>query len=394
MHRSIVTPGKMDELRLECATRKPDIIVITESWLSTCHDDSIFHIRNYILFRQDRLNKSGGGVAVWINASLHSERLFPTCTSPMGEYLFLNFKYNLKLYAICAAYIPPQRSSQDEKEIIDFIIDELDVISAQHPNCFMIVCGDLNRLDTDLLESSHDLIPKVSDPTRGAAILDQILISSNISQFYPCAEAGPPLFSGRRGSHGQVFLTAFQRSDPENVTVHTIFDCRKPYVEKFLASLTNCSFKDVYHEPDLDNKVTLFYEHFLRCLSQIPRKQITLTPKDKPWMTPILKDLITQRWSAFRSRNFREYNRLKLKCKDLILKNKKSWCEKIKQKDRNPWSVVNDIRGKTSSNPIQALIAKYSSVNEAVEEINKRLSLFSLIKRLLNFVFLTMTGAH
>ena len=78
----------MDELRLECATRKPDIIVITESWLSTCHDDSIFHIRNYILFRQDRLNKSGGGVAVWINASLHSERLFPTCTSPMGEYLF------------------------------------------------------------------------------------------------------------------------------------------------------------------------------------------------------------------------------------------------------------------------------------------------------------------
>ena len=80
----------------------------------------------------------------------------------------------------------------------------------------IIVCGDLNRLDISSLVSTHDLVPKVEDPTRGNALLDQILISSSLSSEYPVAEVGPPMFSGRRGSHGQVSLKPLQPCKVKN----------------------------------------------------------------------------------------------------------------------------------------------------------------------------------
>lgn len=48
------------------------------------------------------------------------------------------------------------------------------------------------------------------------------------------------------------------------------------------------------------------------------RKKVQWIGKDKLWMTPYLKDLITRRWNAYRSMNFPEYNKLKLKCKEKI----------------------------------------------------------------------------
>ena len=364
----------MDDLRLECATRKPDIVIVTESWLSAKHEADCFSMNDYSLFRQDRINKIGGGTLVWTRHTIPALRINPAQAMQVGEFIFLSFKFMSKLYILCASYLPPNRTASEEEYVNDFIISVLDSFCDSHPNCYVLICGDLNRFDTSILMSSYNLVPKVTHPTRGDATLDQILVSNSIAQHYKSAEVGPPPFSGRRGSHCQVLLNPTQGQYSEDATFHTVFDCRLPHLQNFITVLRQCSFTDLYREPDIDRKTAIFYERFHECLSVIPTKEVMMTAKDKPWMTPLLKDLITQRWNAFRSKNFVEFNRLKKKCKDYITSCKKSWYEREKTAGKNPWAVVNEIRGKRSTNSLKSLVSQFPDSKSGSDAINEQLS--------------------
>ena len=53
---------KLDELRVICADKEPDIIFITETWYDSL---SIIHIKRYECFRKDRGDRTGGGVCIY-----------------------------------------------------------------------------------------------------------------------------------------------------------------------------------------------------------------------------------------------------------------------------------------------------------------------------------------
>lgn len=63
---------------------KPHIITLTETWLKPIHDDSIFMLKDYTVFRRDRILKHpdtgrfvvGGGVACLIHNSLKANTLY------------------------------------------------------------------------------------------------------------------------------------------------------------------------------------------------------------------------------------------------------------------------------------------------------------------------------
>ena len=281
--RSIATPGKMDELQLESARLRPDIIIVSESWLSLDHEDSVFNISGYDLLRQDRIGRIGGGIAVWMNSTLCSKRHWPTNSFPFGDILFVKFKYNYSVYVLCALYIPPNRAIIQENSIIEFLTDELDSLLDNTPDIHIILSGDLNRLDTSSLESAFNLDCKVTSPTRGNAILDQILMSSSISMHYPSADVGPSLFTRRRGSHGQIALKPLNRcAEAQSKELKIVYDCRRQHTEKFIQSLQTCLFSDLYWESDLEKKLLIFYEHMSRCLAVIPTKTVQMSKKEKP----------------------------------------------------------------------------------------------------------------
>lgn len=59
-------PAKMDELEVRVACLKPDLIVITESWLDSSLLDSVVYLDNYSIIRNDR-NANGGGILCHIS---------------------------------------------------------------------------------------------------------------------------------------------------------------------------------------------------------------------------------------------------------------------------------------------------------------------------------------
>ena len=48
-----------------------DVLAISETWLSNIIPDSFVNINGYKLYRKDRLNKTGGGVAIFIKENIN-----------------------------------------------------------------------------------------------------------------------------------------------------------------------------------------------------------------------------------------------------------------------------------------------------------------------------------
>jgi len=67
---------KMDELRAWLTYNKPNIITVSETWLSSQNSDTDISLENYTLFRADRCS-GGGGVITYISSNLQSYLLLP-----------------------------------------------------------------------------------------------------------------------------------------------------------------------------------------------------------------------------------------------------------------------------------------------------------------------------
>ena len=115
---------------------------------------------------------------------------------------------------------------------------------------------------------------------------------------------------------------------------------------------------------NVDRKLVIFYSMLWSCISLIPQTTVTMTTRDKPWITPAIKNLINLRWQAFRTKNMPLYNHYKCKTKEEIRKAKSRWASKCTQSTKNAWKVVNELRGSKQRSCIGNLISDYPSIQD------------------------------
>ena len=183
----------MDDIRATCATINPFIIACTETWFSDkkhCETDS--SICNYVCVRDDRTNRIGGGVALWIKSGTSFERLSSHPTPTSIEYVFLSIP-TLKLLFMCI-YIPPQQPADSACNINNFVINTCDHFFNQLNDFNLCICADFNRFDISSLCATFDLIDFDSPPTLGNARLDRFLISADLARRCEIIiNIGPPI---------------------------------------------------------------------------------------------------------------------------------------------------------------------------------------------------------
>ena len=369
--RSIAPCDKLDDLTLSCSSLEPDFCVVTETWLNKSHDSCYFQIPNYSLLRKDRVGRTGGGVAVWMKNNITCSVLPNLNFPPFAECLCLSFRMGIQIYLLCAVYYPPNLCHASSTAVVEALVDTIDEWSTTNIDGEIIIAGDLNDLDVDSLCRTLDLVKKVTSPTRKQAILDHFLVSSGLDNFYPDATVGPPLSTSRRGSHGQVHLQPYG-SLPTSTTSRcsTVLDLRKPNVDAFLSALQNSSFLSVYKLDDIDKKVAAFYGILENCLKCIPRTSVYMTARDKPWMSPHLKNMINLRWKAYRSRNFTEYNRLKNVIQKEIIQAKRRWIARSSNSANTLWKTVNEFSGKRKGRSLDPLLSKHKDMTSALNHLN------------------------
>ena len=79
------------------------------------------------MFKANRTDKSGGGVAIWTNIHLNFFQISPSIKCHQIEVVWL--VSNTHKFIVCGVYIPPNITAGDSNEIKNYIIDYFDYLS-------------------------------------------------------------------------------------------------------------------------------------------------------------------------------------------------------------------------------------------------------------------------
>ena len=338
--------NKFDDLRAQLISKNADIIICTETWLTSDSPVEAFAIPGYSCHRADRVGDSGrGGVVIWVRSSLHAEMLLlPTFQN--AEICCV--RTSSPQLVVVGLYLPPGIGSQIFKDICEKFSDAIDNLLMNLPYHRLIVAGDLNKYDTEFLSSKFSLSNIVNGPTRYGATLDFIFVDKSLKEYYDenLVEIGPPIGNS---DHNVVFAKTRKVVSCREVRMHTVFDLRESYVVDFERSFLSQDLEKFYSCTEVEEKCELFYEFMQKALTAIPRNDICMTNDDAPWMTPLVKLLIDRRWDAYRRRNWELYNSLKIKVRKEIFKAKKAFFTEKSKSVKGLWSCINFERGSTTN---------------------------------------------
>ena len=123
-------------------------IVLTETQLQPEIMDSELKISGYTLYRKDRLNRSHGGVAIYVNDNIVSHHK-SSFSNGVCEYISVLLNINNKNIELSSLYRPPDTNYAEFDEVVCFILDEVKL----HPmDCILL--GDFNFPNINWKESS------------------------------------------------------------------------------------------------------------------------------------------------------------------------------------------------------------------------------------------------
>jgi len=303
-------------------------------------NDSIINISDYDLYRDDRCHKRGGGVSIYSHKKHRS-----TVLCDLDKPKEIEAKWvavNSIIY--CLIYIPPSAQYKLAEEINKYIIENYDAFNSAYPNYENILLGDFNCFNVDFIMSQLSLTMIVEGATRGNSLLDKIFVSDHKEGTN--VEILDPLHNS---DHNKLLVT-LQGKEVLEVCHKRLYDFRQSNLDDFILRIQNSNFNALLFNEDVNFKVEEFYKIIMKSLSLIPQKQIALSNRDKPWMTPVLKDIITKRWNAYKSRDYNKYEHLKSKVKEEIQKSKRRYYSKLINKPKKSvWNVIKAESVKTST---------------------------------------------
>lgn len=288
----------MDNIRLfvSTVTPQPQILCISESWFHCAVSDNYINMPNYSVFRDDRVGRCGGGVAVWTVNYLLCNRVSLVHPKPCDfDCVFLHFyKLNIFLSVLC---IPPLVARNSCVLISNYIVNEVYIFLNINPGCKVIITGDLNRFDITFLCEELCLISKVNEPTlvNGNATLDFVLISENLSDRYSVTVESPVSTS----DHKSVLCVPNTiLKDNSSFFKHIVYDYRHSNIVNFVLCVKNIDWNLlIASDIDVNSKCDIFQTTLNDCfVNCIPTNEVYMTNCEPPWFTPLLKLLINQRW--------------------------------------------------------------------------------------------------
>ena len=182
--RSIV--NKLDEFELYIDEEKPDIIGITETWLTSDIENSELDTDDYTVFRRDRQHSNktrGGGVLLLVKNSLVAVPREDIFSTSFPESVWCNIGSGKDKLLVGVCYRPPDSSVADDEALFSLVTR----VSKERT----LIIGDFNFpdihwIDETKLDESNKFVKcindnflhqKVHDATRGENVLDLILVT-------------------------------------------------------------------------------------------------------------------------------------------------------------------------------------------------------------------------
>ncbi len=130
---------KLDELEILLHESSADVAAVSETCLHKDIDSKYLEIQGFNLFRRDRLNGRGGGVCTYVSNAIPSKRC-NNLASEAFECLWLLLRTyrlprNITGIILGILYNPPDKSSEEQHNITDYLLENLDNVCSTNPDC-------------------------------------------------------------------------------------------------------------------------------------------------------------------------------------------------------------------------------------------------------------------
>ncbi len=383
---------KIAELQmiLNSSSTTPDIIAITETWLTPSIPDSALKLPDYTIFRRDRGDqRCGGGVAVYVRDTLRCKTR--TDLQQWTEDLWLELtEYSPKRRSLLFGcyYRPPSSDLSAFTVALETSLHDIDF-----NNHDVILAGDFNATSptwspTDSFNPAGSILepvflhlgltqfvdqPTHVRPNAGnicGSTLDLILSSS--PTLVSLVECLPPL-----GRSDHCVLKAsfnFQLSTPpRKIRLRRIW----AYDKVDIGSLNNClqtaDWTSLSSAPTIDSAWSAWKSVFWDLVhTHVPSKLLARPRAQAPWMTDVLRGLIKEKRTAFRA--FKASPSAELRTRFCEIRNmvtsrlrkaERQYAQSLHRKNklcetpssaRQFWQFVNNHLGRTKSSVIPDLV--------------------------------------
>ena len=356
--------NKINHIAPLFAAHQASVCALTETWFSR-DTVSCLAIDGYQHLYACREYQRGGGVSLFVHSGQFSVLDSSSHCSPDLEAVCALLRSNYKLsymHIVAAVYRPPKGNSDSAVENLDLMMQKFVHLS---PLAHVTLLGDLNRCPTLALERNFGLTQMVHFNTRQNATLD-VVLTCKPHLFEPPKSHAPVHTSDH------VVITVFPKHCDQVKLVNrrvSLFDRRAQFMRKAADELRNNEWDHALNCGEFGTSVKVFYEKVNKSLQCFPSRTVKLTNKDPPWMTALIKRLITRRETAYRENKRELYRTLTHDIDDRIKKAKLAHLKRENRGSRKWRREINATKGR-NSHGIDSLLNQFPCIQQACDKIN------------------------
>lgn len=272
-----------------------DIIVASETWYK--NTQQFFLLPGYKVYYANRLDRQGGGIAVFVKAE-YAVKVLSTSSGEAfrPDYIILDILIGTIKILFAAMYRKPKGG------YVSTFVDDFYALSPNYKYSFL--CGDLNA-GFGRGGDDAEVIPQMLDScnlqcvpfqaTYHTKTCDSILdvICSNCPELL--LSFGQTIAAGF-SAHDLIFAI-FDLSVPQSIKQKITFrNFKKINIESLLVDVENSNWTEVYTENDIDVKV----DNFNRIINALmdkhaPVQSKVLRQNSAPWMNNEIRSMIKRR---------------------------------------------------------------------------------------------------
>jgi hypothetical protein len=303
-------------------------ILVSESWLKPTLASTSYALPGFVLIRNDRTGKGGGGVAIYLRSSIPYKilNLSQSLYSGSAEWLFLELNVKGAKAVLGVVYCPPTINYFSDLEQV------LESLSSDYTH--HLIMGDLN---TDLCKDSPQsrkltsLVQSVNfsilplDPTHHTATSDtwlDVILTSFPNNVIKHGQFPAPGFS----HHDLVFASYKIKPAKYKPAIVVMRSFAKIDSNLLLRDAAAIDWSPVFSASSTETKVTLFNAAILKLFDKhAPLHKVKVKRPPAPWITEGVRMAMRRRNRAFKlfkrdrsDENWRLFKRARNRCNQMV----------------------------------------------------------------------------
>lgn len=334
-----------------------DVIAISETFLKPWIHSAAVNLNKYILFRNDRLGKEGGGVGVYVH-SRHVAKVVHMSQSQYDrkpEFICVEVDTGFRKILVCTVYRPPKIGH------IDTVFDCMGGVALNYRHVILI--GDFNtnmvqcctspmknELARHIEQLNFAVVPlKPTHHTQSSATWIDLIITNNLEDVSCYGQIEAPGLS----KHDLIYCAVKLSQKSKVCNVIQIRDFKNFNYDLLMQDAYSIRWEDVYRNQNITEKVNTFTNHITQLINRhIPIKKIRVTRRAAPWITNDIKQGMNARDAAYRrfktskdQEHWEIYRQLRNQCKQLMRNSKSRFLSNAfhNGSSKKFWKIIKDM---------------------------------------------------